>query len=53
MARPVNERGRYPAPHPRSGLRSFAQHGLAGASVRDIAREASVNPAMVNHYFGG
>ena len=54
MARPVNataEGTRHRIREAASVL--FAQHGLAGASVRDIAREASVNPAMVNHYFGG
>ena len=31
----------------------FAQRGLEGTSVRDIARNAGVNQALVSHYFGG
>jgi AcrR family transcriptional regulator len=31
----------------------FAERGMKGTSVRDIAREAGVNAAMVSHYFGG
>ena len=31
----------------------FSQRGLQGTSVRDIARTAGVNPALVSHYFGG
>ena len=30
----------------------FAAKGYDGASVRAIAREASVDPALVHHYFG-
>ncbi len=30
----------------------FAAHGLQGASVRQIAAEAGVDPALVHHYFG-
>lgn len=30
----------------------FAAKGYAGASVRGIAREAGVDPALVHHYFG-
>ena len=30
----------------------FAQYGLAATSVRDLAREAGVNVAAVNYYFG-
>ncbi|MEI2819554.1 MAG: TetR/AcrR family transcriptional regulator [Marmoricola sp.] len=29
----------------------FADKGYAGASVRGIAREAGVDPALVHHYF--
>lgn len=29
----------------------FAQHGYEGTSVRDIAREAGVNVAMISYYF--
>lgn len=32
--------------------RLFAAHGLAGASIRRIAAEAGVDPALVHHYFG-
>lgn len=31
----------------------FAAKGYAAASVRGIAREAGVDPALVHHYFGG
>lgn len=30
----------------------FAQHGYAGVSLRRLAAEAGVNPAMVHYYFG-
>jgi AcrR family transcriptional regulator len=30
----------------------FAEKGYAGASVRGIARQAGVDPALVHHYFG-
>jgi AcrR family transcriptional regulator len=30
----------------------FAEKGYVGASVRGIAREAGVDPALVHHYFG-
>jgi AcrR family transcriptional regulator len=32
--------------------RAFAQRGYDGASIRAIAAEASVDPALVHHYFG-
>lgn len=32
--------------------RLFAERGFAGASVRAIASEAGVDPALVHHYFG-
>jgi AcrR family transcriptional regulator len=32
--------------------RLFAARGLKGASVRQIAAEAGVDPALVHHYFG-
>jgi len=32
--------------------RLFAAHGLNGASIRQIAAEAGVDPALVHHYFG-
>lgn len=31
----------------------FARHGYEGATVRRIAERAGVDPAMVNHWFGG
>ena len=31
----------------------FATKGYAGTTVRGIAREAGVDPALVHHYFGG
>lgn len=33
--------------------RLFAEKGYDGASVRDIASAAGVDPAMIRHYFGG
>jgi AcrR family transcriptional regulator len=30
----------------------FAQHGWAGTTIRAVAREADVDPALVYHYFG-
>ncbi|MGO9658515.1 MAG: helix-turn-helix domain-containing protein, partial [Acidimicrobiales bacterium] len=32
--------------------RLFAERGYDGASVRDIAVAAGVDPALVHHYFG-
>ncbi|WP_019854684.1 TetR family transcriptional regulator [Actinopolyspora mortivallis] len=32
---------------------AFAENGYDGATVRDIARRAGVDPAMVRHWFGG
>jgi AcrR family transcriptional regulator len=31
----------------------FIRHGFDGATVRAIAQRAGVDPAMVNHWFGG
>ena len=33
--------------------RLFAEHGFDGTSLRQIAREAGVDPAMVHHFFKG
>jgi AcrR family transcriptional regulator len=30
---------------------SFAEHGYAGTSLRAVAREAGVDPALINYYF--
>jgi len=32
--------------------RMFARHGYNGASIRAIAAEADVDPALIHHYFG-
>lgn len=36
----------------RTTLELFAQHGARGASLRAIARELDVSPALLQHYFG-
>jgi AcrR family transcriptional regulator len=33
--------------------RLFAEHGFDGTSLRQVAREAGVDPAMVHHFFKG
>ena len=35
-----------------SASRRFSEHGPDGASIREIARDASVSLAMVHHYYG-
>lgn len=35
-----------------SAVTRFSGHGLDGASIREIARDADVSLAMVHHYFG-
>ena len=35
-----------------AALRRFAAHGIAATSLRAIAVEAGVNPALVHYYFG-
>jgi AcrR family transcriptional regulator len=53
MARPVNADAQ--ATQARilaAAYELFASFGLAGASIRDIAKEAGVSLAMVHHYFG-
>lgn len=36
-----------------AAIRCYSRNGIAASSVRDIAREAQVTPALVNYYFGG
>lgn len=36
-----------------SARKLFAEHGYAATSLREIARDAGVDPAMVHHYFAG
>jgi AcrR family transcriptional regulator len=31
---------------------SFAERGFDGATLRDVARRAGVDPALIHHYFG-
>lgn len=51
-------RGRRPgAPDTRAAILTaarerFAAHGYAGTSVRAVASDAGVDPALVHHYFG-
>lgn len=35
-----------------AALRLFAERGIDGATVRDIAREAGVSPGLLRHHFG-
>lgn len=36
-----------------AAIACFARKGIAASSLRDIAREAHVTPALLNYYFGG
>lgn len=36
-----------------AGEKLFAQRGLAGVSIRELAREAGTNSALISYYFGG
>lgn len=36
-----------------SATRLFAEHGFDAVSLRQVAREAEVDPALVHHYFAG
>src|SRR6478735_11387329 len=65
---PIPKRGRKPGsrsvgrPQGESGdlrgklldvaVECFAHHGVASSTLREIAREAGVNPALVHYYFG-
>jgi AcrR family transcriptional regulator len=35
-----------------AALRLFAERGIDGATIRDIAKEAGVSPGLVRHHFG-
>lgn len=36
-----------------SAIKVFSQKGFEGASLREIARQADINHAMIKYYFGG
>jgi AcrR family transcriptional regulator len=36
----------------RSAREAFGQHGYERTTIRDVARRAGVDPALVHHYFG-
>jgi AcrR family transcriptional regulator len=36
-----------------AAIRLFAERGVAGSPVRDIAEEAGVTAGLITHYFGG
>ena len=48
---PREERGVTVAQIERAARRSFAEEGWAGTSLRAIAREVGVDPALVHYYF--
>ncbi|MCE1178701.1 MAG: TetR family transcriptional regulator [Micrococcales bacterium] len=56
---PRRSRGRRPgAPDTRGEIlraarKSFAESGFEATSIRGVARDAGVDPALVHHYFGG
>jgi TetR/AcrR family transcriptional regulator, regulator of cefoperazone and chloramphenicol sensitivity len=35
-----------------AALRLFAERGIDGATIRDIAKEAGVSPGLIRHHFG-
>jgi AcrR family transcriptional regulator len=35
-----------------AGERAFCERGFFGISMREIAREVGVHPALIGHYFG-
>lgn len=49
---PRGERGELSARILASARTKFAIEGFAGTTVRAIARDAGVDPALVHHYFG-
>ncbi|MCV7168194.1 TetR/AcrR family transcriptional regulator [Mycobacterium stomatepiae] len=49
---PRDERGVLAARITAAARNEFAQHGWAGTTIRAVAREADVDPALVYHYFG-
>ena len=49
---PRDERGVLAARIVAAARDEFAQHGWAGTTIRAVAREADVDPALVYHYFG-
>ncbi|MCD4852482.1 TetR family transcriptional regulator [Arthrobacter sp. AK01] len=59
MSLPQIRRGRRSAgDHTRQAIlaaarKLFAEHGFEGTSLRQVAREAAVDPAMVHHFFKG
>ena len=49
---PRDERGVLAAKILTAAREAFAQTGWAGTTIRAVAREADVDPALVYHYFG-
>jgi AcrR family transcriptional regulator len=49
---PRDERGVLAARILTAARAAFAEAGLAGTTIRAVAREADVDPALVYHYFG-
>jgi AcrR family transcriptional regulator len=49
---PRDERGVLSARILVAAREQFAQHGMAGTTMRAVARAADVDPALVYHYFG-
>ncbi|BBY16407.1 TetR/AcrR family transcriptional regulator [Mycolicibacterium litorale] len=49
---PRDERGVLCARILAAARTEFAEHGVAGTTIRAVARSADVDPALVYHYFG-
>lgn len=49
---PRDERGVLSARILAAARTTFADHGVAGTTIRAIARAADVDPALIYHYFG-